>query len=334
MSAMVRRIDAHVHLTSDGEAGLALLADLDLKLLNVAVPRQDREAWRARLAPWRALADAHPDHFAWVTGFDLPTWDADGKLEPGYAERAIEELGADFAAGAVGCKIWKNVGMEIVKPSGEYLMVDDPLYDPIYDYLASKDSTLLLHIGEPLACWQPLDDPANPHYGYYSSNPQWHMHGRTDMPSHADLVDARDRMVAGHPRLRVVGAHLGSLEYDVDAVAQRLDEFPNLAVDTSARLLDLALQDTDKVRAFLERYRDRVLFGTDLVDGEPWSQRPAVEADERARSTRARFEAEFAYYERDGEVHIRDRNVRALGLAGDLLDDLFAGNARRWYPGL
>jgi hypothetical protein len=328
------RIDAHLHVACDSPEGLQLLEDFDLKLLNVSVPKPQRDEWRARTAVWQRLAAEHPERFAWIAGFDLPTWDADGRLVDGYAERAIADLEADFATGAVGCKIWKNVGMEVVKPTGEYLMVDDPLYDPIYDWLESRDSTLLLHIGEPRSCWLPLDDPDDPHYGYYSNNPQWHMHGRHDMPSHADLIDARDRMVAGHPSLRVVGAHLGSLEYDVDAIAQRLEEFPNFAVDTSARLFDLARQDAGKVKAFLERYRDRVLFGTDLVDNIPWSQLGPQERRDHEARTRERFAAEHAFYERQEHVTFGDRTVNGLGLSAGICQDLLRNNGQRWYPGL
>lgn len=331
---MAARIDAHLHLSCDGDVGLQLLADLDLKLLNISVPTPDRAGWRARTAVFHQLADQHPERFAWVAGFDLPTWDEDGQLEPGYVERTIAELQRDLAAGAVGVKIWKNVGMEVIKPSGQYLMVDDPIYDPIYDFLEQQNTTLLLHIGEPRSCWLPLDDPADPHYGYYSQNPQWHMYGRNDMPSHQDLIDARDRMVAGHPGLRVIGAHMASLEYDVNAVAQRLDEFPNFAVDTSARLLDLALQDTASVRAFVERYRDRILFGTDIVDSTPWSSLPADDIADKAPRTQTRIANELAWYEQSTDMTIRDRTVRGLGLAPDLLEDIVKNNAERWYPGL
>ncbi|MBT6147761.1 MAG: amidohydrolase family protein, partial [Gemmatimonadetes bacterium] len=207
-------------------------------------------------------------------------------------------------------------------------------YDPIYDYLETQDTTLLLHIGEPRSCWLPLNDPADPHYGYYSKNPQWHMYGRQDMPSHQEIIDARDRMVAGHPRLRVVGAHLASLEYDVHAIAQRLDEFPNFAVDTSARLLDLALQDTTKVKSFVETYRDRILFGTDIVDDTPWSTLPASEVAAKAPRTRDHIAGELAWYTAGAEVQLRDRTVAGLGLAEDVFQDVVRRNAERWYPGL
>lgn len=321
-------IDSHIHFSAGHPDCEGLLESLGVRALNVCVPRDSHGGWRSEAERYRSLHAASPRLFAWCTGFDLPRFD-----DPGYVEAAIEGLRADIAAGAVACKIWKNVGMEVRRPDGAFLMVDDPLFDPILAFLEKQEITLLTHIGEPLACWQPLD-PASPHYGYYSAHPEWHMHGRRDFPSHRQLIDARDRLLERHPRLRVVGAHLASLEYDVAEVALRLDRYPNFAVDTSARVQDLAQQDAARVRGFLERYRGRVLFGTDQVHREDCGLLPAGERRELLARMRARYEAERAYYEGSGAVDLLGRRVEALGLGAAVLDSLHTGSAERWYPRL
>ena len=68
-----------------------------------------------------------------------------------------------------------------------------------------------------------------------------------------------------NPDLRVVGAHLGSMESNVDDIARRFDAYPNFAVDMAARLPYFMIQPREKVRAFLLKYQDRVLYATDLV---------------------------------------------------------------------
>ena len=133
---------------------------------------------------------------------------------------------------------------------------------PIYAFLAERSKPLLAHLAEPREAWLPLD-PKSVHYGYYSSNPEWHLAGRAGFPSHAEIVAARDRVLERNPRLTVIGAHLGSLEHDVDELAKRLDRYPNFFVDCSARTVDLTRQPAEKVRAFLVRYQDRVLYGLD-----------------------------------------------------------------------
>ena len=261
----MKRIDAHIHYNGDHQASVKLLDRLGVRPLNICVSRGNHGVWRRQAETWKTLGDQHPKRYAWCTSFDTPRFD-----DPGYADRVIEQLEPDFQAGAVGCKIWKNVGMEIKKPSGEFLMVDDPLFDPIFDYLEQAHTTLIAHLAEPLACWQPLN-PGALHYNYYHTHPEWHMANKPEFPSHGEILGARDRMLDKHPGLRVVGAHLASLEYDVAEIATRLDRYPNLAIDTSARLLDLAAQDTEAVRKLFVDYQDRILFGTDIVQREPVS---------------------------------------------------------------
>lgn len=323
----MRIIDAHIHYYGDHEQAQALFAKLDVKLLNICVAHE-ATTWLEEAARYRELTDAHPQRYAWCTSFDPPDFRA-----PDYTDRVIAGLERDFAAGAVGCKIWKNIGMEIRKPDGTFLMVDDPLFDPIFEYLIEADKPVLMHIGEPLACWQPLD-VETPHTAYYRENPQWHMYNRSDYPSHTEIIAARDRVLAKFPRLRVIGAHLASLEYDVDELAARLERYPNLAVDTSARLLDLAYQDCDKVRRFIEQYPDRILFGTDIVQ-----RRSLIELDDDDRAAHLawvenQYWTALAYYGSDAPLSLGARETRGLNLAAPVLEQLFWQNARAWYPGV
>ena len=321
-------IDAHIHYADDDPEFLGLLSQHDLKLLNICFVHDEATPWRPQADLYRTMTKQYPNRFAWCTSFDLPVPGGSG-----FADKAIRGLEADFAAGAIACKVWKNIGMEVRRADGSFLMVDDPIFDPVFDYLAAADRTLLMHIAEPLACWQPLD-PAGPHYNYYRNNPQWHMYNRPDMPSHAELIAARDHVLEKHPNLRIVGAHLASLEYDVDEVAARLDRYPNFAVDMSARLGDLARQPTDKVRRFFEKYQDRILFGTDVVMRarpstlSPGDRTAAIDALQET------YRTHFAYFETTGQVNVRGYTTTGLGLPAGVLDKFYRGNALRWYPGL
>ena len=90
-----------------------------------------------------------------------------------------------------------------------------------------------------------------------------------EMPSYEDQIKARDNFVAAHPQLRFVGAHLGSLEYDVDRIAAFLDRFPErVNVDMAARMSQVQYQsvrDTKRCGTFFIKYQDRLLYGTDLT---------------------------------------------------------------------
>jgi len=323
------RIDAHTHLVGDHAQTVALLEELDLKVLNIGVAESDGRPWREHLAMYRQLADEHPNRYAWVTTFDLPDCD-----DPHYADRAIEALDRDFAAGAVGCKVWKNVGMEIHKPDGQHLLVDDPVFEPIFAHLEKIGRPLLMHIAEPLACWLP-PTKGDPHYEYFIRHPEWHMYGRDDVMSHAELMAARDRVVERHPNLRVIGAHLGSLEYDLNEIASRFDRYPNFAVDTAGRLFDLTHYcDASSLRKFLVRYQDRVLWATDLVRFKAHSSLTDEQREDDLGHIRRQYGCEYDFYANDGTTWLFDRPVERLGLPEDVLEKLFFENARTWYPGV
>ena len=176
--------------------------------------------------------------------------------------------------GAVAVKVWKDVGMVLKDPDGKYVMADDARLDPVFSALAKQGRTLVAHLGEPRNCWLPVDQmTVDGDRRYFAAHPEYHGLLHPEIPNYEAQVAARDRMLERHPTLRVVGCHLGSLEYDVDELAKRLDKYPNLAVDLSARIVHLQIQPRDKVRAFL-----REVPGPDSL-----RHRPAVRAGGRMR---------------------------------------------------
>src|SRR5207302_11304989 len=135
--------------------------------------------------------------------------------------------------------------------------------EPIYQAIAAHHRTVVAHLAEPDSCWQP-PNPTSPDYEYYKEHPAEYAYAHPEWPAKAAILAARDHLVAENPKLRVVGAHLGSMEANVDDIARRFDRYPNFAVDMAARIPYFMLQPHDKVRAFLLKYQDRVLYATDL----------------------------------------------------------------------
>jgi len=320
----MKTIDAHIHFCGDHPDCLRPLEEMDLLLLNVCVASAGRDRHSQREG-FRTLAQEYPQRYAWCTSFDPPDFAGSN-----YAGAVIEQLERDFDSGAVACKFWKNIGMEIKKPGGTFLMIDDPLFDPIYDYLARYERTALMHIADPLASWQPPDEH-NPHFNYYSRHSEWHMYLKPDYPTHEQLMHARDRVLERFPKLRVVGAHLASLEHDVAEVIKRLERFPNFAVDTSARILDLALQDKDNVLAFFLKYQDRILFGTDLVEMSPLSSASEEKRSEAVEALVSRIKLSLSFLGSEDELEFRGRKITGLGLPQQVVDKVTRLNAVKYY---
>jgi predicted TIM-barrel fold metal-dependent hydrolase len=216
--------------------------------------------------------------------------------------------------------------MAIQARSGAYLLPDDPALLPIYEAIQRADRTLVAHLAEPDGAWLPLDDH-NPELAYYSRNPRWHMFGKPGAPVKDAILAARDRVLAGHPKLRVVGCHLGSDEDDLKRLARRLDAYPNFAVDTAARVRYLARHDRDQVREFLTRYQDRILYATDfsLRDGDPAAA---------GRSLQATHDRDWQFFSRGDVMEYAGHRAQGLELPAGVLRKFFRENALRWLPRL
>ena len=134
--------------------------------------------------------------------------------------------------------------------------------------------------------------------------------------------------MAENPKLRVVGAHLGSMESDVDEIAKRLDRYPNFAVDMAARVPYFMLQPRDKVRAFLIRYQDCILYATDLV---VMPQDDTAKAIQNITST---YEQDWKFFATDQSVEYKGHTYQGLLLPAPVLRKLFHDNAIHWFPGI
>jgi hypothetical protein len=323
-AADFERIDVHVHILQYPPEYRQLLDELRMRAVNISVV--DRSALgpqtvEAQNRMVRQVLKASNGRLAWCSTFDPRGWQ-----KPGFAAETIALLGETFRQGAIAVKIWKDIGMDIRSATGAYLMADDPALRPIYQYLARENKTLCAHLAEPDAAWRPLD-PAAPHYGYYKDHPRWHMFQHPEAPRKAAILAARDRVLEQNPELRMVGCHLGSMEEDLDAIALRLDRYPNFAVDTTARINDLMRQPREKVRAFLIRYQDRVLYGTDTG--------LALDADLKQRVARMRevYARDWKYFATAEEIDVQGLRVQGLALPPEVLRKLYRENALRWFPG-
>jgi predicted TIM-barrel fold metal-dependent hydrolase len=131
-----------------------------------------------------------------------------------------------------------------------------------------------------------------------------------------------------NPHLRVVGAHLGSMETDVKQIAKRFDKYPNFAVDTAARMRYLMLQPREKVRAFLIKYQDRVLYGTDL------DLPVRANVQETLKEWEATYSRDWRFFATDETVVQEGKRTQGLKLPEVVLRKIFHENAIRWIPGI
>jgi len=323
--AAMHPIDVHVHVFKTDPAFQAMVERLNLKLMNILV-MDDTLPYRKELEPQikDALALMHSSrgHVAFCTTFDpykfnSPSFDAD----------SIKKLNRDFADGAVAVKMWKNIGMEIKNADGKFIMADDPKFEPIYKDIAQHGNTLMAHQAEPDVAWGP-PDPSDPSWSYYQENPQWFLYNKPGFPSKQEILNARDHVLAENPKLRMVGVHLGSMEKSLDNISSHLDRYPNFAVDMAARMEYLIMAPPDKVRAFLLKYQDRVLYGTDL------DLLASADVQESLKEWESTYARDWRFLATDETFQSDGRTVHGLKLPQPVLQKIFHDNAIHWIPGL
>lgn len=223
-----------------------------------------------------ALFKPYPDRFLLFCSLDSTNIEA-----PDYPQRAAAELERCYQMGARGVgelsdKGWGmqtgmgalNIGgkKEGPLPRDKRLHPDDPRLDLFWEKCAELNLPVNLHIADHPSCWQPLgpNQERTPDFQHFN------LVGK-DVPSYQELLAMRDRTLAKHPRTKFIACHLSNQGNDLASLSKVLDRYPNLYLDISARDYEIGREPRTALK-FMLRYRDRVLFGTDMGNAKEMYQ--------------------------------------------------------------
>ena len=266
-------IDVHTHITvsAKSENGVELspdrkylgtpeelLAVMDRKNLHTMVNLTG--GYDAGLVETIGRYDkAHPGRFITLTEPCYSKF-----LEPDYPKIQAQEIERAHQAGAKGLKILKTLGLYLREniTSGKLVKIDDPRFDPMWDACGQLNMPVAIHISDPVAFFTPTNR-FNERYEELNNHPDWSFYDH-DFPSNAELIEARNRMFARHPKTQFIALHVGNFSENLANVSENLDRFPNMSVDIAARIGELGRQPRTAHR-FFDKYQDRILFGTDAT---------------------------------------------------------------------
>src|SRR5690606_4564596 len=310
-------IDFHGHPPGlDGSAeGLAELERaMDAIGLRVMVAASNLRGERLRqvLAGVRASPSMR-DRVRVLTGIDF------GNLGPGWVERAVRQLEADVAAGAVGIgEVSKSFGLRLRKPDGSRLRLDDPEMDPIWEAAARLNIPVFIHTADPQEFFREID----------YTNERWlelalfpnRRYQQDEYPSFEAPIRERDNLFRRHPNTPFVTAHLAWQANDLATLGKLLDEMPNVYTEVGAVLYDIGRQPR-AAREFFIRYQDRILFGKDSFQPEEYPYYWRV------------FETDDDYFDYYRPYHAFWK-LYGIDLPDEVLKKLYYGNALRITPGL
>ncbi len=205
------------------------------------------------------FATSHPGRFL---VFTEPWWECSN--EPGYAQTQADEIERAHRAGAKGLKVTKVLGLYLRAnvTTGNLVKVDDPRFNPMWEACGALRLPVAIHTSDPDAFFLPTDR-FNERFEELNNHPDWSFYGR-DFPAKMELLEARNRVFARHPKTQFIALHVGNRGEDLGYVAHCLDHLPNMHVEMGARLNELGRQPR-QARKFFEKYQDRIMLGTDAV---------------------------------------------------------------------
>ncbi|MBL7734228.1 MAG: amidohydrolase family protein [Chitinophagaceae bacterium] len=329
----VEKIDAHVHLWKPLDTNFIKQAEADnfyLHSLHIyktgGQPIEDQQEFSLE------LSRKYPGRVCWSTTFSLKDYH-----EKDWQKKAVDYLESSLKRGAVAVKVWKNIGMELRDSDSSLVMIDNPRFDPLLDYLEKKKIPLIAHLGEPRNCWLPIEQmTVKGDRNYFSKHPEHHLYLHPEFPGHEEYLAARNRMLDKRPGLIFIGAHLGSMEWSIDQIAEHLDKYPNMAVDMAERISHFqaqAVSDHRKVYDFFIRYQDRLLYGSDLrlvsldIDGVEKIDPGAIKVF--AHSV---WRDHWRFFVSDETMETSEVNgaFKGLKLPKETVDKIYRGNAQKW----
>ncbi len=341
----IKKIDIHTHVRGDAPYLREILDEYNFKFSTICTGGRNLDRMNKQRESAKKISNENPRYYAWFTTFDLTQ-----REDPNWTENVIKQLKDDFNNGALGVKVWKEIGMSIKDSDGNYIMIDDPIFSPIFDFIAKEGKAVLAHIGEPIHSWM----PPHPHRegipdSYWLKHPEFNFWDKPDFPSYNDIIAARDHVLENHPDLKFIGAHLGSLEFDVEEIAKRLDKHPNFAVEIGGRTRYLMWQVRGKVREFFIKYQDRLFYSTDRnggpikKNGESMSEKDIEKSrnhileryDLFSRYYATEEEIPWGSYVHGGKPYPKATySVTGLALPKEVLKKLYYDNAVKWLPGI
>jgi len=266
-------IDVHTHLTMGAQHKNGVTLGEEIRFLATPedlLPVMDRKNIRMMVdltgnrgqgldQAIQRFQHAHPDRFM---VFTEPGWDHFNR--PDYPQWQADEIGRAHESGAKGLKVVKTLGLYLRQDvtSGSLVKIDDPHFDPMWEACAGFKMPVAIHISDPEAFFLPIDR-FNERFEELNNHPDWSFYDH-DFPSFQELIEARNRMFARHPKTTFIALHVGHNAENLAAVSGCLDRLPNMHVELAARIGELGRQPRT-ARKFFEKYQDRIMFGTDAV---------------------------------------------------------------------
>ena len=254
-----------------------------------------------------------PSRFGVFVNLDLKKID-----NKDFASNSVKILQNAVKDGAIGLKIYKDLGLTLKDSKGVRVKVDDKRLSPIWNACGELNIPVLIHSGEPSPFFDPID----------KYNERW-LHARQKpnsfrpsnrYPSFDTVMKEQYNMFKNHSNTTFINAHMGWMANDLDKLEKHLDSLPNVYTEIGAVIGELGRQPR-RARQFFIDYQDRIMFGKDTYK-------------------KSEFDVYFRVLETNDEYfdYYRKRHglwkMYGLNLPDEVLKKLYFKNALKLFPSI
>lgn len=327
MKEIKKRIDAHIHyaLPLEPERLIAFMDKTGTDMANlVLVP--DRK--RLTAVPDALMAKAkYPNRFYVFTSFDVSEYYRHQSRIGKYMAKFVDNM---RRCGCDGIKIIEG------KPSMRKFMAipdfDKPCWDPLWEYVEKTQFPVLWHLNDPETCWGEPDQAPR----------HIRMAGELyddSFINNEDQYRQMENILSRHPNIKFIFAHLYFMSAQLPRLSQLLDRYPNVMVDVTPGLeiyVNLS-KNPEEARAFLDRYQDRILYGTDigarcvLADGKlPFNEDECLARIEMIDGLLRGSEAVTLVEDGRYLINTDPFLLQGLDLSQEILDKIYWQNFQRY----
>ena len=235
-----------------------------------------------------------------------------------FEEKQVALIDSASAAGVMGLKVYKTLGLTSRDLNGNRIAVNDLRLDPIWKACGDNNIPVLIHSAEPESFWKPKNK-FNERWLELRQKPNRYRDPAIN-PSFEEVLTEQHDIFKKHPNTTFINAHLGWMGNDLDRLETHLDTYPNVMTEIGAVLAELGRQPK-RARSFFIDYQDRILFGKDSYKvSEYHTYFRVLETDD-----------EYFDYYRKRHAHWK---MYGLALPDSVLQKLYYKNALNLFPSI
>jgi predicted TIM-barrel fold metal-dependent hydrolase len=213
------------------------------------------------------------------------------------------------------------------------LPLDGPQYAAMWAEVEARGFPVVLHVADPEEFWDPDCCPG------WARERDW-FYGDGTYPTKEALYLEIDQVLAQHPRLKLVLAHLYFLSADLARAGAFLDLHPGVCLDLTpgVEMYHNFARNLEAARGFFLRYADRLVFGPDVgasaIGRDPDEPLDQAESLGRTWVVRQFLETDGAFAAPAGVGHWmgeEGEGFHGIALPHEVLRQVYATNAERIF---